>query len=240
MIQYPLLIEKHFPWLVSPSGDVLSKPQTHTTLFLSPPSFLPSQPVAPPSVPEIEQEGHHVFGAKELDVGSASRPFPYRPWRAYTEASGIKFNESRFRVVRPTRSRLSFIPTKSQFLPCPFLFDSQLGKSLHKYIHLLPRLELSAHVQPITRTTLKIMLTITPDFPWDDSVHGGLQSFWVFVEVSSCVCSVLSRTGGPLTEGDSSDENFIKEAFGGRTCCAVVSGCALPHSSLPCGLLVDG
>ena len=67
--------------------------------------------------------------------------------------------------------------------PTPVSFLSQLGKSLHKYIHLLPRLELSAHVQPITRTTLKIMLTITPDFPWDDTVHGGLQSFWVFVEV---------------------------------------------------------
>lgn len=62
-------------------------------------------------------------------------------------------------------------------------FSPQLGKSLHKYIHLLPRLELSAHVQPITRTTLKIMLTITPDFQWDESVHGSMQSFWVFVEV---------------------------------------------------------
>eukprot|EP00049_Salpingoeca_infusionum_P013623 m.254457 g.254457 ORF g.254457 m.254457 type:complete len:2135 (+) comp15493_c9_seq1:187-6591(+) len=58
----------------------------------------------------------------------------------------------------------------------------KLGKTLHKYIHLLPKLELSSYVQPITRTTLKIMLTIVPDFPWDEKVHGALQTFWVIVE----------------------------------------------------------
>ena len=31
-------------------------------------------------------------------------------------------------------------------------------------IHQFPRLELSAHVQPITRSVLKVDLTITPDF----------------------------------------------------------------------------
>eukprot|EP00730_Choanoeca_flexa_P002247 TRINITY_DN10972_c0_g1_i1.p1 TRINITY_DN10972_c0_g1~~TRINITY_DN10972_c0_g1_i1.p1 ORF type:complete len:1796 (+),score=582.18 TRINITY_DN10972_c0_g1_i1:116-5389(+) len=56
------------------------------------------------------------------------------------------------------------------------------GKILHKYVHLLPRLELSSSVQPITRNTLKVLLTITPDFPWDEKVHGKQQSFWVFVE----------------------------------------------------------
>ncbi len=40
----------------------------------------------------------------------------------------------------------------------------------HKYVHMFPRLELSAHVQPITRSVLKIDLTITPDFQWDDKV----------------------------------------------------------------------
>eukprot|EP00043_Microstomoeca_roanoka_P014404 m.142887 g.142887 ORF g.142887 m.142887 type:complete len:2149 (-) comp16005_c1_seq1:147-6593(-) len=57
-----------------------------------------------------------------------------------------------------------------------------LGKTIHKYIHLLPKMDLSSYVQPITRTTLKIRLTLTADFPWDESVHGAQQSFWVFVE----------------------------------------------------------
>lgn len=52
----------------------------------------------------------------------------------------------------------------------------------HKLIHQFPRLELSAHVQPITRTMLKVDLTIVPDFQWDDKVHGYVEPFWVLVE----------------------------------------------------------
>lgn len=40
---------------------------------------------------------------------------------------------------------------------------------------------LSAQVQPITRSLLRIDLTITPDFRWDEKVHGGAESFWVIV-----------------------------------------------------------
>ena len=43
------------------------------------------------------------------------------------------------------------------------------GAQVHKLIHQFPRLELAAHVQPITRTVLKVDLTITPDFQWDVS-----------------------------------------------------------------------
>eukprot|EP00047_Mylnosiga_fluctuans_P022270 m.116969 g.116969 ORF g.116969 m.116969 type:complete len:2124 (+) comp9197_c0_seq4:160-6531(+) len=56
------------------------------------------------------------------------------------------------------------------------------GKTLHKYIHHFPRLDLSSHVQPITRSTLKVVLTITPDFQWEDKVHGNSEAFWVFVQ----------------------------------------------------------
>ena len=45
----------------------------------------------------------------------------------------------------------------------------RLGKTVHKLIHQFPRLELAASVQPITRTVLKVDLTITPDFQWDVS-----------------------------------------------------------------------
>lgn len=32
----------------------------------------------------------------------------------------------------------------------------KLGKSLHRFVHQFPRLELAAHVQPITRTVIKV------------------------------------------------------------------------------------
>ncbi|PHT28564.1 U5 small nuclear ribonucleoprotein kDa helicase [Capsicum baccatum] len=56
------------------------------------------------------------------------------------------------------------------------------GRILHKFIHQFPKLNLAAHVQPITRSVLRVELTITPDFQWDDKVHGYVEPFWVIVE----------------------------------------------------------
>ena len=43
----------------------------------------------------------------------------------------------------------------------------KMGKTLHRLVHEFPRLELAAHVQPITRTVLKVDLVMTPDFKWN-------------------------------------------------------------------------
>lgn len=58
----------------------------------------------------------------------------------------------------------------------------KMGKNIHKYVHLFPKLDLSVHLQPITRSTLKVELTVTPDFQWDDKVHGSSEAFWILVE----------------------------------------------------------
>ncbi|KAJ4702368.1 DExH-box ATP-dependent RNA helicase [Melia azedarach] len=58
----------------------------------------------------------------------------------------------------------------------------KMGRTLHKFVHQFPKLNLAAHVQPITRTVLRVELTITPDFQWDDKVHGYVEPFWVIVE----------------------------------------------------------
>ncbi|CAL0326436.1 unnamed protein product [Lupinus luteus] len=58
----------------------------------------------------------------------------------------------------------------------------KMGRTLHKFIHQFPKLNLAAHVQPITRSVLRVELTITPDFSWDDRVHGYVEPFWVIVE----------------------------------------------------------
>lgn len=58
----------------------------------------------------------------------------------------------------------------------------KLGKLVHKYVHQFPKLELSAHIQPVTRATLRVELTITPDFQWDEKVHGSSEAFWILVE----------------------------------------------------------
>ena len=56
------------------------------------------------------------------------------------------------------------------------------GKLVHRLVHNFPKLQLQAQVQPITRSLLRIDLTITPDFRWDEKVHGGAESFWIVVE----------------------------------------------------------
>lgn len=58
----------------------------------------------------------------------------------------------------------------------------KMGKTLHKYVHMFPKLQLSTHIQPITRSLLKIDLVITPDFQFDAQVHDSAQMFWIIVE----------------------------------------------------------
>lgn len=56
------------------------------------------------------------------------------------------------------------------------------GKLLERYVHEFPKLDLQSHVQPLTRSILKVELTITPDFKWDEKVHGTAEAFWILVE----------------------------------------------------------
>lgn len=56
------------------------------------------------------------------------------------------------------------------------------GKLVCGLVQKFPRLELQAQVQPMTRSMLRVELTITPKFEWDDSIHGSAENFWIVVE----------------------------------------------------------
>ena len=58
----------------------------------------------------------------------------------------------------------------------------QQGKNVFKHIHYFPRLELEAQIQPITRATVRIELTINADFKWEDDYHRSNLGFWIIVE----------------------------------------------------------
>lgn len=62
------------------------------------------------------------------------------------------------------------------------LREPKSGKIIYKFIHQIPRLEISAHIQPITRSILKIDLKIIPDFEWNEKAHGNSEGFWIIVE----------------------------------------------------------
>ncbi|KAH8602881.1 Sec63 Brl domain-containing protein [Bisporella sp. PMI_857] len=56
------------------------------------------------------------------------------------------------------------------------------GKTVCNLVSKFPRVEVQAQVQPMTRSMLRIELTITPNFEWDDEIHGTAESFWIIAE----------------------------------------------------------
>ncbi|XWW92957.1 hypothetical protein V2A60_000885 [Cordyceps javanica] len=56
------------------------------------------------------------------------------------------------------------------------------GRTVCNFVARFPRVDVQAQVQPMTRSMLKVELAITPNFEWDDAVHGGAENFWIFVE----------------------------------------------------------
>lgn len=56
------------------------------------------------------------------------------------------------------------------------------GRTVCNLVSKFPRVEVQAQVQPMTRSMLRVELTITPNFEWDDEVHGTAESFWIIAE----------------------------------------------------------
>ena len=58
---------------------------------------------------------------------------------------------------------------------------AKLGKVVKKMINMVPRLQLDASIQPLTRGLLRVDLVLTPDFQWDQEVHGYVEPFLILV-----------------------------------------------------------
>ena len=56
------------------------------------------------------------------------------------------------------------------------------GKMVCSLVEKFPRLELEATPRPVTRSMLRIELTIRPNFVWDEQLHGASEAFWILVE----------------------------------------------------------
>ncbi|KAL9072568.1 MAG: hypothetical protein Q9157_005042 [Trypethelium eluteriae] len=68
-------------------------------------------------------------------------------------------------------------PRMSELIGMP-----KAGKTVCALVQKFPRLEVQAQAQPMTRSMLRFELTITPNFEWDDEIHGSAESFWILVE----------------------------------------------------------
>lgn len=60
------------------------------------------------------------------------------------------------------------------------------GPLVKKYAHMVPAVDISATVRPITRTILTVYVDVKPDFVWEDKVHGKTaQVFWIWLTDTS-------------------------------------------------------
>lgn len=64
-----------------------------------------------------------------------------------------------------------------------FIRQPRMGTIVKNCVHQIPLLDIESTVQPITRSVLRIRLTIKPNFRWDDKIHKtGSEFFWIWVE----------------------------------------------------------
>ena len=82
------------------------------------------------------------------------------------------------------------------------------GQLIESIVHKFPRLDLQAHVLPLTRSLLKINVTITPDFQWDRDIHGSTQAFWIVVEDVDGE-NILYHDTFVLRERFANDEHYV-------------------------------
>ncbi|KAL8656143.1 MAG: hypothetical protein Q9210_000469 [Variospora velana] len=97
------------------------------------------------------------------------RQFPSCPREVVTKAEKMDVPWSSYFDLDP--------PRMGELLGMP-----KAGKTVCGLVQKFPRLEVQAQVQPVTRSMLRVELTITPNFEWDESVHGNAENFWILVE----------------------------------------------------------
>lgn len=82
------------------------------------------------------------------------------------------------RVEVPWQSYLDLDPPRlGELLGMP-----KAGRIVHNAIQHFPRLDVQAQAVPITRSLLKVELTIIPMFEWNEQLHGAAELFWILIE----------------------------------------------------------
>ena len=99
------------------------------------------------------------------------------PLRQFPECSGEIIKKAE-RIDVPWSSYFDLDPPRMGEL----LGMQKQGRQVCAMVAKFPRLEISAQVQPITRSMLRVELTLTPKFEWDDNLHGRAENWWILVE----------------------------------------------------------
>ena len=116
--------------------------------------------------------------ALELCKMAEKRMWPtMTPLRQFPECSPDIIKKAE-RIDVPWQSYFDLDPPRmGELLGMP-----KRGRQVCGMVARFPRLDISAQVQPVTRSMLRVELTLTPKFDWDDNLHGRAESWWVLVE----------------------------------------------------------
>ncbi|KAF8448347.1 Sec63 Brl domain-containing protein [Terfezia claveryi] len=62
--------------------------------------------------------------------------------------------------------------------------NQTMGYSVSKVLDNFPDVSIEVEIAPLNRDVLRVKLWITPEFKWNDKIHGKSESFWIWVENS--------------------------------------------------------
>jgi activating signal cointegrator complex subunit 3 len=62
------------------------------------------------------------------------------------------------------------------------LHNQKMGEKIKECVANVPFLEIETSIHPITRSVLRVKLTLTSNFKWNDKMHGTAESFWIWIE----------------------------------------------------------
>jgi len=87
-----------------------------------------------------------------------------------------------YEKVEAKRARVDTLREMSASDVGTLVSSQRQAHSLKAEAHQLPHLELELSAQPITRTVLRVTVTITADFEWAERHHGSIEPFWIWLE----------------------------------------------------------
>lgn len=99
---------------------------------------------------------------------------------------GVDFTDSVLRHLNETRVSLQQLSDMTEREVGNVVHNVRLGATIHQLVRNFPLFEIETEVQPITRTVLRMKVTLKPNFEWNDKIHGGsVEVMWLFVEDSN-------------------------------------------------------
>lgn len=94
----------------------------------------------------------------------------------------VNLTDSVWTYLNKTNPSMSLLHELSAGEIGQMVHNSRAGRDIATFAERFPTLELSIDVQPITRTILRVKVTITADFVWSRDISGNQELFWLLVE----------------------------------------------------------